>query len=105
MQASLTGQIQVFMGNVCFVLIEALCRGKTCSAGVLLQIASTQYPDDELSGEKYNNFFNERIAEVVFFPLQKPLASHINERHLLQTEASELYLSLYISHCAVNEGL
>lgn len=64
-----------------------------CSAGVLLKIALTQYPYDELSGEKYNNFFNECIAEVVFFPLQKPLVSHINEGHLLQTEASELRLS------------
>lgn len=76
-----------------------------CGAGVLLQIAVTQYPDDELSGEKYNYFFNEHIAEVVFFPLQKPLVSHINERHLLLTEARALALSLYISHPTVNKGL
>lgn len=75
-----------------------------CSAGVLLKIAVTQYPDDELSGEKYNNFFNEHIVEVVFLPLQKPLISHINERHLLQTEASALWLSQYISHFAVNKA-
>lgn len=58
-----------------------------CNAGVLLKTAVTQYPDDELSGKNYNKFFNEHIAEVVFFPLQKPLVFHINGRHLLQTEA------------------
>lgn len=61
----------------------------------------TQYPDDELSGEKYNYFFNEHIAEVVLVPLQKPLVSHINERHLLQTEALCIMLvSIHQSLCS-----
>lgn len=108
----------VWLGAICAGIINwpnSGIYGKTCALSLLKPFvaakcrlsrgpSSNQYPDDELSGLKYNSVFNEHIALVVFFPLQKPLVSHINERRLLQTEGCVFYLSQCIRHITVNKS-
>lgn len=75
----------VWLGAICAGIINwpnSRIYGETCALSLLKLFveakraaqgsAAARYPDDELSGEQCNNFFNEHIVEVLFFPLQKP---------------------------------
>lgn len=47
--------------------LDLFVEGKLAVQGSCLKQLWVSSPEDELSGEKYNNVFNEHIAEVVFF--------------------------------------
>lgn len=93
-------------GKTCALsLLKLFVEAKCAVQGSCLKLLWLSTRMMNFQDKSIITFFNEHIAEVVFFPLQKPLISHINERDLLQTEASVLRLSQYISHFAVNKGL
>ena len=94
-------------GKTCALsLLKPFVEAKRAVQGSCLKLLWLSTRMMNFQGKSIITFLMNTLQRwCVFFSLQKPLASHINERHLLQTEASALWLSQYISHITVNKGL